>query len=404
MWKSRIICAGALFLNQAPVSAAVDVAADDPNIRYNGRFDFADPKKPRFDWPGTGIQARFTGASVAVRISGGENEFNVLIDGELKARLSMQNGKSEYVAAEGLAAGEHTLELVKRTEGFNGIAVFEGLRLADGGALLPPPARPSHKIQFFGDSYSAGYGSDATVLQCADRRPFDNNYVAYGPVTARAVDAEYSVQAVSGLGMVHNYGDTSPLSAAPFPPFYDRVLFNSETPKWDFSKWVPDLVVIALGTNDFSTAVKPSQAQYTSAYKEFIKKVRSHHSQARILCLTFSADEFQGKYVDAMVKELAAQGDERIHWKHMPALVTGELGCDWHPNTAGHRKFADQLIPVVRQYLGTTRIRNPSKPAGSGGTGNGTGGSGAGAGSGMIPFPGLERGVWVDSRGRTLAP
>src|SRR5690606_16934421 len=154
MWKSRIICAGGLFLNQAPVAAAVDVAADDPNIRYNGRFDFADPKKPRFDWPGTGIQARFTGASVAVRISGGENEFNVLIDGELKARLSMQNGKSEYVAAEGLAAGEHTLELVKRTEGFNGIAVFEGLRLADGGALLPPPARPSHKIQFFGDSYS----------------------------------------------------------------------------------------------------------------------------------------------------------------------------------------------------------------------------------------------------------
>lgn len=399
MWKARIFCAGALFLTQVPLSGAVDIAADNPNIRYSGRFDSSDPKKPRFDWPGAGIQARFTGASIAVRISGGENEFNVLIDGEMKPRLSMQNGKSFYVAAQGLAAGEHTLELVKRTEGFNGISVFEGLQLEDGGALLPPPPRPGHKIQFYGDSYSAGYGSDATVLECADRRPFDNNYVAFGPVTARAVGAEYSVQAVSGLGMVHNYGDTSPLSAAPFPPFYDRTLFNSETPKWDFTAWVPDLIVIALGTNDFSTAVKPSQAQYASAYKEFIRKLRGHHPQTRILCVTFSADDFQGRYVDTLVRELTAQGDGRIHWKHMPPLVTGELGCDWHPNAAGHRKFADQLIPVVRQFLGTSGLPRPGKPAGGV-----PGGSGPGVGSRMIPFPDLERGVWVDSRGRTLMP
>jgi lysophospholipase L1-like esterase len=396
-----------LAMLSVPAFPAVNIPADDPAIRYSGRFDFTDPKQPSCDWPGCSIQARFSGASITVKLSGGDNDFNVFIDGEWKSKLTIDNAKTSYVAAAGLPAGAHTLLLTKRTEGFQGITTFSGLQLEDGQALSELPPRPGKRIQFIGDSFTVGYGDEANTLVCADRRPFDNNYAAYGPLTARALDAEYSVQAVSGLGMVHNYGDPVALSAQPMPPLYDQTLFGKAQPKWDMSKWVPDVIVVALGTNDFSTAVKPTEQQYASAYLAFLAKLRGWHPNAQILCVTYSVDNFQKAYVDSVVNRAAKAGDTRVHRVHMPALAASDLGCDYHPNVAGHQKYADVLIPVMRQYLGTTGTRKP--PRGSQAAPGAKGTKGARE-TGMLPSGGVplkawesETGTeWVDARGRRL--
>jgi lysophospholipase L1-like esterase len=387
----------ALAMMSYAAHAAVDVAADNPFIQYFGRFDNADPKKPRCDWPGSSIQARFTGTSITVKIGGGQNDFNVIIDGQWKSKLTV-DGKTSQVAAKDLTDGTHTLLLTKRTEGFQGISTFEGFQLEDGKSLVAPPPRPAKKIQFIGDSYTVGYGDEGTSLTCADRRPFDNNYLAYGPVTARAVDAEYSVQAISGYGMVHNYGDANPISAQPMPAFFDRVLFNEESPKWDFSKWIPDLIVVALGTNDFSTTVKPTQAQYSGAYKELLKRLRALHPNAEILCMTYSVDNLQKKYVDTLVAQVAAQGDAKIHRVHMPSLPMSDLACDYHPNVAGQQKYSDALLPHVKQYLGITSGIKPLPHRSA--TGPGYPGAGD---TWMVPYPagtGTQGSDWIDARGR----
>lgn len=389
-----------------PAASAVIIPADDPAIRYSGRFDASDPKRPAFDWPGCSIQARFSGPSITVKLSGGDNDFNVIIDGEWKSKLTIDNAKTSYVAAAGLSGGVHTLLLTKRTEGFQGITTFSGLELEDGQALSALPPRPGKRIQFIGDSFTVGYGDEANTLVCADRRPFDNNYVAYGPITARALDAEYSVQAVSGLGMVHNYGDPVALSAQPMPPLYDQTLFGKAQPKWDMSSWVPDVIVVALGTNDFSTAVKPTEPQYASAYQAFLAKLRGWHANAQILCVTYSVDNFQKAYVDSVVSRAVRAGDTLIHRVHLPALATTELGCDYHPNVAGHRKYADALIPAVRPYLGTTGTRKPSrrsKAASKSATGRRAAAESGMFPFGMAPFKAWETEVeteWVDARGR----
>ena len=386
-------------LATVPAPAAVEVTADHPFIQYHGRFDSADPKKPRCDWPGCSIEARFTGTAITVKISGGSNDFNVFIDGQWKSKLSV-DGKTSQVAAEGLSDGTHTLLLSKRTEGFNGISSFEGFQLADGKALVaPPPQAPAGKIQFIGDSFTAGYGDEAKVLNCPDRRPFDNNYVAYGPVAARALGAEYSVQAVSGGGMVHNSGDTSPLSARPMPSYFENTLFGADTPKWDMSKWVPDIVVIALGTNDFSTAVKPSEAQYAGAYKDFLKKIRGWFPKAEIVCLTYPVDNYQQKYVDALVKDVTAAGDAKVHRTHMPALNPAtDLGCDYHPNVSGQQKYADALVPILRPYLGIPVLHPAPDPA-SGGQAPPKAGR---METWKVPYPGGSAADRADARGRWL--
>ncbi len=347
-----------------PARAAVDIAADDPLIQYSGRWDIANPKQPRCDWPGSYLQARFTGTTITVKISGGNNDFNVLIDGVWKSKLTV-DGKTTQVAASGLPEGEHTLMLAKRTEGFNGISTFAGLQLPDGKSLVALPAKPTRRIQFIGDSFTVGYGSEATVTVCPDKRPFDNNFVAYGPVSARDVGAEYSVQAVSGLGMVHNYGDSKPLSDGPMPPIYDQTLFGTPSLKWDFTRWHPDIVTVALGTNDFSTAVKPTQEQYTTAYKAFIKKLRAWHPQARIMLVTYAVDQFQEKYVAALATEVIAGGEANLEHVKLPGLTQPEMGCDGHPNVAGHRKYADALLPAIKKfYAGTSLTPAPKGRSG----------------------------------------
>lgn len=357
--KFLLVLLGGVWLRSSQVQAAITVGADDPMIQYSGRFDFSNPKKPRFDWPGTSIKTLFTGTSVTAIVSGGTNDFNVIIDGVVKSHLALVAGKTIYDLATGLSDGVHTLELYKRTEGFNGQTVFEGLVLADGESLQAPAPRPNRRILFIGDSFTVGYGLEGTGAGCPDRRPLDNNYLAYGPLTARALEAEYSVQAVSGAGMVHNYGDQNPMSAQPLPFFFERTLFGSDLPKWNYASWIPDVVTIALGTNDFSTAVKPTQAQYTTAYKAFIKRIQGYFPNAQIVCLAYPVDSFQGKYVEAMVKELMGQGETKVTAFLMPA--TTNTGCDGHPNRADHQKLSTALIPILQPFMPVTTAVSPQR-------------------------------------------
>ena len=65
-------------------------------------------------------------------------------------------------------------------------------------------------------------------------------------------------------------------------------------------------------------------------------------------------------YVDAVAAEAKEKGDARVHRLHMPALAQNtDLGCDYHPNVSGHKKYADALIPEAQRLLGATGVRSP---------------------------------------------
>jgi hypothetical protein len=46
---------------------------------------------------------------------------------------------------------------------------------------------------------------------------------------------------------------------------------------WDFSQWVPDAVLINLGTNDYSTQPYPPQDVFVSGYQKFISFIQSRY-------------------------------------------------------------------------------------------------------------------------------
>jgi len=372
-------------------SAVSTFEADDPLFQYSGRVSFADPKRAEFSAPGVYITARFRGSAVAVLLEDqfkwGNNRsfFDVTIDGEPQPKLAPEMGVTRYLVAENLPAGEHTIVIAKRTEASIGRAAFLGLEIA--GELLEPPPKPDLRIEFIGDSITAGAGVEAAdgsadcsapALPGADGgwgQPINNANATYAAVAARDLGAEYHLTAVSGIGLVRNY--SSSFDARPMPEVYaltfpEMIEGNTwDMTAWDTSRFVPDVVVVSLGTNDFSpgdnppTSPRPNMlvADYVVAYEAFLAALRADYPNAEIFALsspmlgngwpqatdTF-ADDLRAA-VAQVAADLNAAGDTRVH-AFVTTQLTPGLGCGTHPSTAQHHMLGLELAAELRATLG----------------------------------------------------
>lgn len=332
-----------------------DAATGAPAVRFVGRFDRSDrsdPEHPRFAWSGSGMIARFRGTSVGVRLGGGQ-QYTALIDGMLQPKLIPAAGGALSPIASGLPAGEHTVEVYRRTEANQGESQFLGFDFG-GGALLAPPAAPARRIEMVGDSITCAYGVEGADMNCHYTPDTQNQYLAYGSIAARNVGADVITLAWSGKGVVCNHGDAASAGADPFPVYYDRVLPERASSVWNFS-WQPDVVVINLGTNDFSTTVDPTPMQFGDAYRTFLQHIRSKYPPALILCtvaplLNGTALTRARAAIDAAV---SATGDAKIKSFTMdPADPADGFGCDYHPSIKTHQKMAAALTATLKTELG----------------------------------------------------
>src|SRR5262249_46492585 len=149
----------------------------------------------------------------------------------------------------------------------------------------------------------------------------ENHYQSYGAMAARAVGAELHTIAWSGRGMLCNYGDDAQSCSDPLPNIYDRTLPTQNGSRWDFTRYQPDAVVINLGTNDYSTNVDPSPADFTAAYRGFLQHLRDVYPDALILCtcgpMLYGTDleQVRGYIADA----ITATGDAKIKSFDIPS-------------------------------------------------------------------------------------
>jgi lysophospholipase L1-like esterase len=327
---------------------ALRVMPDDNNILYTGRIDFTNPLAPRFDWPGIQVQANFEGSYIGAVIKDGNNDYNVFIDGKQEGVAVTRPGTEEYTLADKLPSGKHLLTLSRRGEGYQGVAVFKGLLLERTGKLLAPPQRPKRKIEFIGDSITVGFGVEGIGVKCPSEREFKNNWKAFSAVVSRELGAEYHIVAISGRGLVKNWAEKEKVSAEPLPFFYDSTLQNEPSMKWDFKSWIPDMVVINLGTNDYSAPPVPDGDVFKQAYMDLIKKVRGYYPKALIVCCSGPAQQapFFEYFSDVMKK--INENDKNVMRVDLASMPEDELGCDWHPNEKGAARIAREFLTQVK--------------------------------------------------------
>jgi hypothetical protein len=365
------------------------IPANDPYFQYTGRIDFTNPKKPTFSYPGVSVKANFQGTTLTAIIkdygSGSAtttNYFNVIIDGGTPIVLKTNNTDTLYTISTSLSDTDHTFELIKRTESSVGKCDFRGLKLGSGKALLSPSSRPTIRFEFIGDSYTCGYGNEVNIPQGGNPNTGfhsvnENNYNAWGAIATRSMNAEYVCTAASGRGLYrNNTGSTS----GTIPSVYDQIITDQSSPVWDHNNYIPNVIVMHLGTNDFYPVSQGSaidSAAFVSTYINFINKLRGYYPAACIICavpngLSDYYPEGANNYTHAknfiksIVDFMHTQGDNKVYNFIMTKQGTqGEAyGEDYHPSLQTHQIMASDLVTFVNTLTdcsaGNTTEKTPT--------------------------------------------
>jgi hypothetical protein len=342
-------------------------AGGPPQVLFVGRFDTTDPAGPRATWPGSRIVTRFFGSSVSVKLAevaedwmdGAPSYWDVSIDHRAPTVLAMIADKQPHVfeLASNLPAGEHEVELYKRSEMQTGITQFLGFDFPGGRMLAPPPRQQRH-IEAMADSYGTGYGIvdlNAPNLECVpgpNHAGRHQNFRQAWPARLAdrfAADLEGTVYSGKGLtrgiwptdddGLIDYYNRSNPNPAMAHSP-----------PLFDLASWVPDAIFLAQGTVD------NGMGDFRTVYRDFVvKQLRARAPNAHIFLIVPGRVARQ-KFIDTVISvatERAAAGDLKVH-AVIPAEEEPEemTGCGYHGSPAYHQRVADEIAAVVTAKIG----------------------------------------------------
>lgn len=356
-----------------------DLDAGPPRVQLIGRFDERDPAGPSCAWPGCRVIARFSGTSVAVRLrerdeawmDGNPSQWDVAIDGQWRPKLVMPiDGDQTFELARDLPDGEHTVELYKRSEAQDGVTQFLGFDFG-AGTLLPPPLRSRRRIEIIGDSAAAGFGIEGVGLgpDCPGNdwsAEWENFHLSFGALLGQTFDAELAGTVYSGKGMAKNIWHPDKET---MPVIYARANPNDPTSTWDYGKFVPDVVVMMIGGNDFAIGKPEDQGpatlgQFTDAYDDFVAGLREKYPRALVF-LTASPSatddnppgrETRTNVLAGLQSVLArrhAAGDTQVYGFSPQLAPPEELrACNGHGTPEFHRRVADEIAVEVKRRTG----------------------------------------------------
>jgi lysophospholipase L1-like esterase len=332
----------------AQTTLPVEITSDDPNLYYVGRFDRSG-KGVRAQWGGSSVTIRFNGTDLQAKLGDTGNTYHtVVVNGEVKSVLTVRGKAGVFDLARDLPAGEHTVSLVRRVEPSQGMSIYQGFYLNEGGRLLEPK-KLTRRIEIIGDSISCGYGNDTLDPKQKFSPQTQNAWNTYGAIAGRALDAEVHLLAWSGRKVTNSLD------------IYTRTLPTDAKSEHTPGNWKADVVLINLCTNDFAGKNEPEEEAWVKAYKDLVAQVRKNHPDAQLYLASgpmFTVGD-QGKgltfqnYLNRVQKELEAAGDKKIKQLHFDRQNAGKdgVGADWHPSAATHAKMAEKLTTAIKQDL-----------------------------------------------------
>jgi hypothetical protein len=366
--KTLVPLLAALVLATASLHAAAGLStastnwapATAPEILVEGRCVKTASGSVRLGFPGATLHLRGHATRFAIRVNASSDEvyFDVQTDGAEPMRLRCHSGEGEYILLERPAVADHMWEITRRSESWQGACEILGFQLADGGQLLPPDPLPEHKLMFIGDSITCGAATDIRPndpLQgkTAHEEQTSNARLSFGKILARRLHAQCHLVSYGGRGVIRDWQGL--LTVRNAPQFYELALPDDPTIAWNPADYVPDAIVICLGTNDFNQGV-PDEKEFVNAYVEFVGKVRRDAPRAKV----FLADspivyDAPGKVPKRSV--LHAYLLEVVEKVNSPevllAPVSHYVGVpnNGHPTREDHEAIANELEPLLREAL-----------------------------------------------------
>lgn len=356
--KSILVFVGFLAVISCTTKTDFVIPYSNSQLMYEGRIDTNSVKGAEFYWSGTSVKINFEGESISalMKDENGTNDYNILLDQDSAILLQMDTVKKYYTLASGLAPGKHTLELFKRTEWDRGTTTFYGFKINGDAKLLPKSPAKKRKIEFYGNSITAGYAVEDTTGKDNPNGTFTNNYLSYSAITARHFNAQYSCICKSGIGIMISW---FPII---MPEIYNRLNPSDSTSLWNFSNYTPDLVVINLFQNDCWLVHRPERKEFKTnfgdkapddayiiqAYQNFVTSIRDKYPNANIICMLGNMDATKegSKWPGYIEQAVTNLNDPKIY-----SLIVPFKNTPGHPNIQEQKDMANRLIQFIDKNI-----------------------------------------------------
>lgn len=340
-------------------SAQTRVWPDNPDLVYVGRVSHRVPGVARFTYPGVQIHAQFTGSSVAMVMKPGSGYYMIELDDRAPFKVQSVKGDSIVKIADNLSEGKHRLTITSCNEGLSLKPEFHGLKLAAGGALAGRPEMPVRRMEFIGNSITCALGiEDFTKEKKSANNSTQNAYYSFAHQTARQLGAQCVLVSRSGIGIYRNTSGPKEGNKNNMQACYPNTFFtfDADAERWDFSRYVPDVVCINLGTND-TTHPAYDLNLLTNAFVNFVHTIRGNYPEAKIVLL--SGTMRKGKLLADLLKalenavaRLKAEGETQVYrFDFTPADGSLGYGSYQHPSLKQHTQMSQELVPFIKDIM-----------------------------------------------------
>lgn len=342
------------------------IRPDDKRLSYEGRVKIS-PECAVMYYPASSVTMRVRAKKVSFTLNErrywGTLSLGLIVDGELRKPFSLdkENVGKDTVYSTELDGGEHTVTIYKMHAG-NHILTFKDFDL--DGELLDPPEKPKLKLEVFGDSVCAGEVTMA-VDYVGKSDPenhdsiYDNSYYSFVMMTARMLNAQIHNNSQGGIALFDGTGYFNLPETVGMETTFDKECYIKDAgyTNWDFTRYTPDVVIIAIGQNDNHEEGKPDRdindpavrTAWKTRYKEMVETLHSHYYTAKYVLTTtlLMHDKAWDECIEELKNELRAEGIPTYH----NVFTRNGAATPGHPRIPEDEEMARELSGFIRGIL-----------------------------------------------------
>ncbi len=360
---------------------------ETPHYKIYGRTDETQETLPLF-FNGSGIEVNVTGTELWIDIDVDFDTYEpwiwTALNGAFMSRQMLMPGTYSLCLFRGMSPDavknvRFFRELQAMSEDNACRLLVKGFR--SDGSFLPVRDR-RFKLEFIGDSITSGEGTYGAKDDIDWLSMYMGTSRNYARMVSDALDAEYRLISQGGWGVLCSW-DNDPRHN--LPSRYEKIcgLAAGEMNErlgagkpYAFQSWIPDAIIVNLGTNDASAFEQPEWtdpvtgrtfkqhkepdgtyrqediARFKQAVIDFLTMLRRNNPTSHIVWtygmlgydLTFAI-------TDAMNAYQKAAGDYNIAFLQLPNTTESTVGSHAHPGEKSHARAAQVIIEYLAQRL-----------------------------------------------------
>lgn len=299
-------------------------------------------------WSNSGVELGFRGSRIEFNFASYESEQPVYVRAftdEYNQKFGLF-GVMPKVIIEFDDENEHSIKLLRISAGDVPLILKSIKIFGNNPEFLNAPEEKPLKLEFLGDSITAGYG----VVASKDRDVYytfeEDSTKNYAYMTGQILDADIRTIAYSGQGVYRNCGGEEGYRMKRIFDMTVRVMDG-----YDHSLWTPDVAILNCGTND-----EPGGTDADTMYKEagaLIDRVREVYPNAKIVWIYGMMNEKFHPVFEKLAGDKNAQGDKNIYYLPLEKITDkdDEKGAVGHPNVNASERVSKKLAEFIKKII-----------------------------------------------------